>query len=431
VDDKKPKRAAVIGGGFIGIEMVENLVDRGIQVDLIEKMDQVMAPLDKDMALLVQKELMGKGVGLYLNNGVTQFKPKGAMTEIYLEDGSILEADMIILSIGIRPQSELARAAGLELNSRGGIVVTDEMKTSEPHIYAIGDVIEVEDYISKTRTMVPLAGPANKQGRIVANVISGIKDKYKGTQGTSIVKVFNQVVAGTGLNEKSLQRLGKVYKKDYHVALIHSKSHAGYYPGAESMVIKLLFEPGGKILGAQIVGYEGVDKRIDVLAAVIRMGATVEDLKELELAYAPPFSSAKDPVNMVGFVADNILTGRMDYLTASEFDQLDLSTVTVLDVRDKGERRRGFIEGSLNIPVNQLRERLKEIETTKPIVIYCAVGLRGYIASRILLENGFTDVKNLSGGYTTYQVHQSADQKIVSFQPEKPISFSDSGEIKD
>jgi NADPH-dependent 2,4-dienoyl-CoA reductase/sulfur reductase-like enzyme/rhodanese-related sulfurtransferase len=430
VDEKKPEKAIVIGGGFIGIEMVENLVDRGIKVTLVEKMNQVMAPLDKDMANLVHEELKAKGVELFLENGVTQFVSNGNVTEVTLENGLVLQGDLVILSIGIRPQSELARAAGLEINARGGIVVTDDMRTSDAHIFAIGDVIEVEDFVSKTRTMVPLAGPANKQGRIVANVICGIQEKYKGTQGTSIVKVFEQVVAGTGLNEKTLNRLGKEYKKDYHVALIHSKSHAGYYPGAESMVVKLIFEPTGRILGAQIVGYEGVDKRIDVLATAIRMGATVEDLKELELAYAPPFSSAKDPVNMVGFVADNILSGRMGYVSVSEFDTLDKDDITLLDVRDPGERKRGFIEGSINIPVNQLRGRLQEVPKDKPIIIYCAVGLRGYIASRILLENGFRDVQNLSGGYTSYNVHQNSRFLVCSVEPIEHLSFSDSGEMK-
>lgn len=432
VDEKKPARAVVIGGGFIGVEMAENLIERGIQVSLVEKLDQVMAPMDKDMAELIHEELGNNGISLYLNNGVTRFVAKGEMTEIHLENGTILDADLIILSIGIRPQSELAKEAGLSVNPRGGIVVDSRMRTSEPSIYAIGDVIEVEDFVSKTKTMVPLAGPANKQGRIVANVICGIDEEYAGTQGTSIVKVFDQTVAGTGLNEKQLARMGKVYKQDYHVAIVHQKSHAGYYPGAMPMVIKLLFDVSGVILGAQIVGFDGVDKRIDVLATALRMGAKVKDLKALELAYAPPYSSAKDPVNMVGFVADNILTGRMDYIGVGELDELNKDQVILLDVREPIERDLGYIHGSTNIPVDQLRERLSELDKDKTIITYCAIGLRGYVALRILRENGFNDVKNLNGGYSTYSVQRCDKDKGCTIpMTESKLEFHDSGDVID
>ncbi len=432
VDDKKPARAVVIGGGFIGVEMAENLIERGINVSLVEKLDQVMAPMDKDMAALIHEELGNNGIALYLNNGVSRFVSKGEMTEIHLENGTVLDADLIILSIGIRPQSELAKAANLSTNARGGIVVDSHMRTSEPSIYAIGDVVEVEDFVTKTRTMVPLAGPANKQGRIVANIICGMDAEYAGTQGTSIVKVFDQTVAGTGLNEKTLNRMGKVYKQDYHVAIIHQKSHAGYYPGSMPMVLKLLFNLQGVILGAQIVGFDGVDKRIDVLATALRMGAKVKDLKELELAYAPPYSSAKDPVNMVGFVADNILTGKMDYVGVTELDTIDLSQVILLDVRETIERDLGYIDGSINIPLDEIRSRINELDKDKTIITYCAIGLRGYVALRILKENGFKDVKNLNGGYATYSVQKcDADKGCSIPMTESKLAFHDSGDVVD
>jgi NADPH-dependent 2,4-dienoyl-CoA reductase/sulfur reductase-like enzyme/peroxiredoxin family protein/rhodanese-related sulfurtransferase/TusA-related sulfurtransferase len=432
VDQKKPARAVVIGGGFIGVEMAENLIERGIQVSLVEKLDQVMTPMDKDMAALIHEELGNNGIALYLGNGVTRFVPKGEMTEIHLENGMVLDADLIILSIGIRPQSELAKEAGLTLNARGGIVVDSRMRTSEDFIYAIGDVVEVEDFVTKTKTMVPLAGPANKQGRIVANILCGMDEEYLGTQGTSIVKVFDQTVAGTGLNEKTLNRMGKVYKQDYHVAIIHQKSHAGYYPGAMPMVLKLIFDLQGVILGAQIVGYDGVDKRIDVLATALRLGAKVKDLKSLELAYAPPYSSAKDPVNMVGFVADNILTGKMDYVGAMELDTIDLNRVVLLDVREPIERELGYIHGSINMPIDQIRDRIGELDKDKPIITYCAIGLRGYVALRILKELGFKDVKNLNGGYSTYSVQKCDSDKGCSIpMTESKLEFHDSGDVID
>ncbi len=402
VDEKRPRRAAVIGGGFIGIEMAENLSERGLHVTLIEKLNQVMSPLDKDMADVIHHHLGDQGVSLFLDNGVTKFEYNNGITTIHLENGEMVDAEIVMLSIGVRPQSELAKRAGLELNARGGIKVNDHMITSDPSIYAVGDVVEIEDFNSKTPTMVPLAGPANKQGRIAANNICGLDDAYQGTQGTSIAKVYDLTVANTGLNEKQLQKSGKVYKRDYHAITIHSKSNAGYYPGAIPMVLKLIFSVDGKVLGAQAVGYVGVDKRIDVIATAIRFGATVDNLTDLELAYAPPYGSAKDPVNMIGFVAQNVLNGTMDYVNVSEMQDVDFSKTTILDVREEEEQMTGFIDNSVNISLDKLRDRLNELDRNKEIITYCAVGLRGYIAARILRENGFNNVKNLMGGYTSY-----------------------------
>ncbi|MEA5011579.1 MAG: FAD-dependent oxidoreductase, partial [Angelakisella sp.] len=303
------KTAAVIGGGFIGLEMAENLRHAGIKVSLIEAMDQVMAPLDYEMAQLLHENIVQNSVQLYLGDGVSSFTESPGGITISLKSGKSIMADLVILSIGVRPNSELAKAAGLELNPRGGIVVDDTLKTSDPNIYAVGDVIEVEDFISKERTMIPLAGPANKQGRIVANNIAGAKERYEGTQGTSVAKVFDLTAATTGANEKTLQKRGLVKGKDYESLIITQNSHAGYYPGAVPMTLKLLFSTDGRqLFGAQIVGRDGVDKRIDTLATALRLGAGIADLKKLEFAYAPPYSSAKDPVNMAGFVAENVLS---------------------------------------------------------------------------------------------------------------------------
>ncbi len=432
VDTIRPKRAAVIGGGFIGIEMAENFSERGLDVTLIEKLDQVMTPIDKDMAEIVHHHLGDQGVKLYLNDGVQKFTYNNGMTTIHLESGATVDAEIVMLSIGVRPQSELAKKAGLALNARGGIIVDDHMRTEDPSIYALGDAIEVDEFITREKAMVPLAGPANKQGRIVANNICGIDEAYKGTQGTSIAKVYDLTVANTGLNEKTLQRMGKVYKRDYHVSLIHAKSHAGYYPGAIPMALKLVYDLEGKVLGAQSVGYVGVDKRIDVIATVIRFGGTIYDLKELELAYAPPYGSAKDPANMIGYVAENVLTGKMDYICAREVADIDRSKTIILDVRDASERLAGFIEGSVNIPVNDLRMRHTELPKDKAIVVYCAVGLRGYIATRILSELGYADVKNVIGGFTTYRtLYTSYDSSCPLPTDEKSIDITDNGDTPD
>lgn len=401
--DKRPvKKVTVIGGGFIGIEMAENMYDRGLEVNLVEMADQVMAPVDYDMAQLIHGHMAQKGIKLFLNNGVSSFIDKDGKTYVKLQDGTMLESDMVILSIGIRPNGELAKNAGLETNKRGGIVVDEYLKTSDDSIYAVGDAIEVVDYVNGSKTMIPLAGPANKQGRIVANNIVGKQEKYKGTMGTSVVKVFDLTVAATGNNEKTLNRLGKKYQEDYKISLVQPKSHAGYYPGAIPMTIKLMFDLKGKILGAEIIGYEGVDKRIDVIATLIKMGGTIYDLKELELAYAPPYSSAKDPVNMAGFSAENILNGDMEVVLWDEIDKEDKQNSIILDVRDDIELELGYIEGAKNIPVNSLRDRIDELDKNKEILVYCAIGIRGYIASRILTQKGYK-AKNLIGGYNFYK----------------------------
>lgn len=402
IDQAKPENAVVIGGGFIGLEMVENLRMNGIKVSLVEMLNQVMPPLDYDMAAYLHRHLKEHSVDLHLGDGVISFDRDEKHTIVNLKSGKQLKADMVILAVGVRPETILAKKAGLEIGETGGIKVNQHLQTSHPDVYAIGDAIEVVDLVNGRPTLIPLAGPANKQGRIAANHICGIEDTYKATQGTAIIKVFDMVAACTGNNEKVLKKYSIPYLKSY----THSGSHASYYPGATSMAIKLLFSPNdGKILGAQIVGYEGVDKRIDVLATAIRTGMTVYDLQELELAYAPPFSSAKDPVNMAGYVASNILQGLHPVIHWDGLDSLDPQDTVLLDVRTEAEcKKRGCIPGSINIPLDSLRERIDEIPKDKAIVIYCEVGLRGYVAARILMQRGFSRVFNLSGGYSTYSI---------------------------
>lgn len=408
VKENELKTATVVGGGFIGLEMAENLKDLGLDVSIAEMLNQVMAPVDFDMAQIVHQHLREKGVHLHLNNGVDHFhvNPKEPKrTDVVLQDGTVLTSDLIILSIGVRPNNALAKKANLKMNQRGGIVVNQYMQTSEPNIYALGDAVEVEDYMLKAPTMVPLAGPANKQGRIVANHIAGMEDAYTGTQGTSVVKVFDLTVASTGLNEKTLIKGGRRCGKEYHVAFIPVGSHAGYYPGASTIYLKLLFDKDGLVLGAQGIGKDGVDKRIDVIATAMRFRAKVNDLKHLELGYAPPFSSAKDPVNMIGFVAENILTGKMQGILPRDIAKLDLKDVQLLDVRTKAEHDQGAIENSILIPVDELRNRLDEVDKKKTIAIYCAAGLRGYIASNILKAHGYKAL-NLMGGYSFYKLYK-------------------------
>ncbi|MCM3690173.1 CoA-disulfide reductase [Neobacillus niacini] len=396
VDNNNPKRAVVVGGGFIGIEMAENLVDRGIQVTLIEMANQIMAPIDFEMASILHTHLKEKGVQLILENGVQSFAEHGK--KVILSDGTEIQTDMTILSIGVRPENELAKTAGLELGERGGIVVNEFLQTSNEDIYAVGDAVEVIDYISGTKAMIPLAGPANRQGRIAANNMMGKYEKYQGTLGTSIAKVFDLTVAATGNNEKTLKRLGV----NYEVVHIHPSSHAGYYPGAAPIALKLIFDKEtGKIFGAQAVGADGADKRMDVIATAIKGGLTVEDLTNLELSYAPPFSSAKDPVNMAGYVATNIMEGELDHIQWHQVDQIVSEGGILIDVREPMEREFGFIEGSINFPLNDLRTKLDEIPKDKTVYVSCQVGLRGYLASRILKNNGY-QVKNVDGGWKTY-----------------------------
>jgi len=394
VDKKGIDSAVVIGGGAVGVEMAENLKERGLKVTLVEAAPHLMAPYDTDIVLTIEKEVQDNGVEIILNDGVKDFKDNENSVEITLNSGKKLSADMIILAIGVIPDTKFVKEAGIKLGARGHIIVTDKMETSAEGVYAVGDAIEVVDFINKTNTAIALAGPANKQGRIAADNIAGLATTYKGTQGTSIIKVFGLTAAGTGNNERTLTRLNIPYK----VIFVHPVSHASYYPGAIPMTLKLIFNDEGTILGAQGVGYDGVDKRIDVLATVIRLGGTVNDLAELELCYAPPFSSAKDPVNMAGFVAQNVLAGRMEVLTTDEFMAYDRENTTVLDVRTEIEFENGHIEGAINIPVDDLRARIGELDKNKEIIEYCQVGLRGYVASRILSQKGFK-VKNLTGGY--------------------------------
>lgn len=424
IDEKKPKRAVVVGGGFIGIEMAENLHALGMEVSIVEMLDQVMGPIDFEMAEIVHEHLLAKGVNLHLKDGVSKFEYVNGTTKITLQSGEEVNGDIVILSIGVRPNGELAKEAGLVQNQRGGIVVDKHLKTSDDSIYAVGDVIEVEDFVNKVQTMVPLGGPANKQGRIVANNILGpYKEEYKGTQGTSIAKVFDLVVASTGVNEKTLIKLGKEYKKDYNIALIHVNSSAEYYPGGLPMTIKLLFDLEGKVLGSQIVGYDGVDKRIDVLATVIRLNGTVQDLIELELGYAPPYSSAKDPVNMIGFVADNLMKDMTDQILCQEFVELDPKDYVVLDIRKQVERDLGTIEGSVHIPIEELRDRIDELDKDTNYIILCSIGLRGYLSDRILKQHGFKS-KNLVGGFKTYKTLYMKDKTPLDSSPQ---TFSDSG----
>ena len=399
IRQNKISDAIIIGGGFIGIEMTENLRRLGITVSLVEMLNQVMAPFDFEMAQLIHKTLEENGVSLYLGNGVTSFTETDESILVNLSDGKQLTTRLVILSIGVKPNSELARSAGLALNARGGIVVDKTLRTSDPDIFAVGDVIEVEDFISKGKTMIPLAGPANKQGRIAAGNIAGENDQYPGTQGSAIVKIFDVCAANTGANEKTLLKNGLIKGKDYEKLIILQNSHAGYYPGASPMAIKLLFSTdGNKIFGAQIIGKEGVDKRIDTIGTAIRLGGTIWDLKSLEFAYAPPFSSAKDPVNMAGFVAENILKSRVFFAEWDVVERHDPEKTILLDVREDAERRTYALSGALNIPLGQIRSRLSEIDKEKEIIIFCAMGVRAYNAARILMANGFQNVKVYPGG---------------------------------
>lgn len=413
VDLMKPKRVVVVGAGFIGLEVAENLHAKGVKVTVVELADHVIGPLDYDMAAIVHQHMKSKDVEFYLKDGVQSLTHTNSATVVELSSGRKLKADMVIMGIGVKPEAKLAVEAGLKLGKTGGILVDENMLTSNPDIYAVGDVVEVKDYISGNPALIPLAGPANKQGRIAANNIAGINEKYEGTQGTSIVKVFDITVAITGNNEKMLKRNNIEYEKSF----THSASHAGYYPGAIPMSIKLIFgKSDGKILGAQIIGYEGVDKRIDVIATAIRAGMTVYDLEKLELAYAPPYSSAKDPVNIAGYTASNILKGDSEIFHWDEISTIDRSKALLVDVRSEMEFSLGTIEGAVNIPVDDMRNRLDELPKDKEILLFCQVGLRGYVAYRMLKQKGYK-VRNLSGGYKTYQlaVQKQANEDIFEY----------------
>lgn len=400
IQDTRPKTAVVVGGGFIGLEMAENLTRAGVSVTVVEIMDHVIGQLDYDMACEVHSYLRHKGVGLLLGRAVKAFHPDEALLDVELDNGDILRAEMVLMSVGVRPDTALAQRAGLKTNIRGAILVDGHMRTSDEHIYAVGDAVEVRHLVSGSPAHIPLAGPASKQGRIAADNICGIESVYRGTQGSSILKLFELAVASTGLNESVAKAAGLDYDKIY----TYSASHATYYPGASNILIKTLFEKQtGRILGAQLVGFDGVDKRCDVFATSIRAGMTAYDLAELELCYAPPFSSPKDPVNMAGFAIENLLTEKV-----RQFHWHDVASVRendnalLLDVRTADEYAAGSIPRAVHIPLDSLRERIREIDRSKTLYVYCRTGIRSYIACRILSQNNF-DCFNLSGGYRLYE----------------------------
>lgn len=414
ISEKNVKKAVVIGGGFIGLEMVENLHDLNIEVCVVEKANQVMAPIDYAMATIVHQHLKNKDVGLLLDESVTGFETTNQGVDISLESGKKISAELVILSIGVRPDVKLAKEAGLELGRSGGIKVDEYMQTSDKDIYALGDAVEVFNPVINKYALIPLAGPANKQSRIVAdNIVEGNIHKYKGSIGTSIAKVFDLTVAAAGANSKLLGKEGIKHLESY----VHGNSHAGYYPNALPLSIKINFSTNnGKLLGAQVVGFDGVDKRIDLLAQVIKNGGTVYDLQEIEHAYAPPYSSAKDLVNIAGFVAENMLKDKTNTIHWDELKKSDSKDIFIIDTRTSAEYEMGHIEGAVNIPLDELRNRLSEVPHNKKIILYCAVGLRGYLASRILSQNGFTQVYNLSGGYKIYSATNSSQSTEVPFK---------------
>jgi NADPH-dependent 2,4-dienoyl-CoA reductase/sulfur reductase-like enzyme/rhodanese-related sulfurtransferase len=404
IKDCRACRAVVVGGGYIGLEMAEQLKHRGLGVTLVEALPQVMAPLDPEMAAWLHAELKANGVELHLGDSVAAFEaPKADETArasvVVLKSGKRIEADTVILGLGVRPETALAKSAGLELGALGGVRVNAYMQTSDPKIFAVGDAVEVKDRVTGAWSIIPLAGPANRQGRIVADNVFGIPSRYPGTWGTAILRLFKLSAGCTGANEKSLRKAGIPFQALH----LHPGSHAGYYPGAAPIAMKVLFAPDtGKLLGAQAVGLDGVDKRIDVLATALKAGMTMHDLAELELAYAPPFGSAKDPVNMAGMAAQNILAGIMSVAQWNEIAALNPEQTVLLDVRRPDERAKGFIPGSLHIPLDQVRSRLGELPRDKEIIVHCLSGQRSYFASRILAQNGFR-VRNLTGSYRTWK----------------------------
>ncbi len=401
--DRGVKQAVVVGAGFIGLELVENLVRRGIATTVVELQDQVLPPFDKEMTTPILEALAGKDVAVLLGQSADGFEQAADGLLVRLKSGRRLPAQLVVVGVGVRPENRLAVDAGLEVGPRGGIRVNESLQTSDPDIYAVGDAIEVKDFVTGEPTQVPLAGPANRQGRIAADNIFGHASRYRGTQGTAVVRVFERTAALTGASEKVLRRAKRPYRKVY----VHPTQHAGYYPGAEAMALKLLFEPvTGRVLGAQAVGGSGVDKRIDVLAVAIQAGMTVFDLEEMELAYSPQYGSAKDPINMAGFVAGGMLRG--------EQPQVDVEAILeapadrrpfLLDVRTPEEFSSGHIPEAVNIPVDELRNRLGEVPRDREVAAYCQVGQRGYLATRILLQSGFR-AANVGGGYKTYRLHR-------------------------
>ena len=396
INENHPKSAVLVGGGFIGLELAENLRELGMDVTVVEYAKQLMSPFDSDMAAFIHNEMRKHDVKLVLGRAVEGFEEKDGGVDVLLKDEAPLHADMVVLAIGVTPDTALAKEAGLELGIKGAIVVNDRMETSVPDIYAAGDAVQVKNSVTGDDALISLAGPANKQGRIIADNICGLDSRYKGSQGSSVIKVFDMTAALTGINERTAKTVGL----NADTVILSPMSHAGYYPGGKVMTVKVVFEKGTyRLLGAQIVGYDGVDKRIDVLATAIRAGLKATDLKDLDLAYAPPYSSAKDPVNMAGFMIDNIAKGVLKQWHLEDADKLPCDgSVTLLDTRTVGEYTQGHIEGFKNIPVDELRERLDEVEKGKPVYVICQSGLRSYIASRILEGSGYT-AYNFAGGF--------------------------------
>jgi NADPH-dependent 2,4-dienoyl-CoA reductase/sulfur reductase-like enzyme/rhodanese-related sulfurtransferase len=402
LDARRPQHALVVGGGFIGLEMAENLAHRGLQVTILEKLPQVMPPLDPEVAQPVADHLRAQGVAVQLGDGLAGFESEGDTVSAVTESGARLAAGVVILAIGVRPETGLAVAAGLPLGERGGILVDAHMRTPDPRIWAVGDAVEVTDVVTGQEIILPLAGPANRQGRLAAESIAGRPRAFRGVQATAVVGVFGLTVASTGASEKGLRRAGV---SDFQAVYLHPGHHAGYYPGAQPIHLKLLFRvPDGRVLGAQAVGHQGVERRIDVIATAIQMGATVRDLAEAELCYAPQFGSAKDPVNLAGMVAVNHLDGLMPL---AQWQALSTGTHVLLDVREPGELATGYIPGAINIPLSQLRQRIEEVPRGQPLAVYCGVGQRAYYAVRFLTQRGY-DAANLSGGYTTYRAVHDA-----------------------
>lgn len=413
------KRAVIVGGGFIGIEMAENLAHRDIDVTLLEKVPQVLPPFDPEMMTSVHEHLKDQGVTLHLGDGVQGFEPAEEDDDglvVLTEAGRQVPADLVILSIGVRPETALAKQAGLELGDRGGIRVNAQMQTSDPHIWAVGDVVEVQDFVTQEWTLIPLAGPANRQGRTAADAILGRDSTFRGVQGTSVCGIFGMTAASTGANEKTLKRVGIPYQKVY----LHPGHHVGYFPGAHPIDIKLLFSPeDGRVLGAQAVGYEGTEKRMDVLAIAIQAGLTVFDLEEAELCYAPQFGAAKDPVNFAGMIAANALRGDCPVLSweSVDFQKVESGDVLLLDVRDPNEVEAGHVPGMTNIPLSQLRDRIPQLPSDKDIWVYCQVGQRAYYAARALRLSGF-NAYNITGGYKTYGAMAPILESNAEPQPE-------------
>ncbi len=399
IQKKQPKSAVVIGGGFVGVEMAENLSALGIKVTLAEAAKQLLSPFDGDMAAFIHAEVRRHGINLLLGKGVKGFAEKEGMLEVYIDGEKTLRTDMAIMAVGVTPETSLAEKAGLELGLRKSIAVNERMETSAKDIYAVGDAVQVKNFVTDEYFLAALAGPANKQARIAADNICGIKSEYKGAQGSSVVKVFDITAASTGINERTAEKSGIKYDK----VILSPMSHAGYYPGGKVMTVKVLFEKESfRLLGAQIVGYDGVDKRTDVFATAARAGLDARELKDIDLAYAPPYSSAKDPVNMAGFMIDNVANGTLKQWFVEDEKNLPRDgSVTLLDTRTPGEYKRGHVKDFINIPVDELRGRLDEIEKDKPVYVICQSGLRSYIASRILEGNGYT-AYNFAGGFRFY-----------------------------